>query len=91
VSDNPGQADFWEPLRTYNETGAASPATANSVMLRPAWEVQAGSPQPEAKGSLVWAAPAQPGTYDVTLVVSDGVIRASRSIKLQVQAPAPTN
>jgi len=91
VSDGPGQADYWEPLRTYSETGSITPVAANSLMLRPAWEVQAGSPQAEAKGNLVWTAPAQPGTYDVSLIVSDGVIRASRSIQLQVQAPAPTN
>jgi hypothetical protein len=91
VSADPGQADFWEPLRTYSETGDISPAAANSVMLRPAWEVQAGNPQAEAKGNLVWTAPSQPGAYDVTLVVSDGVIRASTSIQLTVQAPAPTN
>jgi spore germination protein YaaH len=90
VSDNPAQADFWEPLRTYSETGTISPAAANSVMLRPTWEVQAGNPQPEAKGNLVWTAPAQPGAYDISLVVSDGVIRASRSIQLNVQAPAPS-
>jgi hypothetical protein len=66
-----------------------APAAANSVLLRPTWEVQAGNPQPEAKGNLVWTAPAQPGTYDVSLIVSDGVIRASRSIQISVQAPAP--
>jgi len=91
ISNDPAQADFWEPLRAYSETGSVIPATANSIMLRPAWEVQAGNPQAEAKGNLVWTAPSQPGSYDVTLVVSDGVIRASRSIQLEVQAPAPPN
>jgi hypothetical protein len=89
VSDDPAQADYWEPLRAYGESGTMAPAAANSVLLRPTWEVQAGNPQPEAKGNLVWTAPAQPGTYDVSLIVSDGVIRASRSIQISVQAPAP--
>jgi hypothetical protein len=91
VSDTAGQADFWEPLRTYSETGSISPAAANSIMLRPTWEVQAGSSQAESKGNLVWTAPSQPGSYEVSLIVSDGVIRASKSIQLQVQAPAPSN
>ena len=91
VSDTQGKADFWEPLRVYSGSGEVQPASANSVMLRPEWEVQAGDPQPESKGNLVWTAPAQPGTYQITLIVSDGVIRASRSLQLEVQAPAPTN
>lgn len=91
VSDTPGQADFWEPLRSYAESGTVSLAAANSAMLRPEWDVQAGNAQPESKGNVVWTAPAQPGSYEVTLVISDGVIRASRSIQLTVQAPAPTN
>jgi hypothetical protein len=53
--------------------------------------VQAGNPQAEAKGNLVWTAPAQPDSYEVSLIISDGVIRASRTIQLQVQAPAPSN
>jgi hypothetical protein len=90
VSDNPALADYWEPLRAYGESGTIMPAAANSVMLRPVWEVQAGDAEPEAKGNLVWTAPAQPGSYDVALIVSDGVIRASRSLQLSVQAPAPS-
>ncbi len=89
VSDTTGKADFWEPLRVYSASGEIQPASANSTMLRPEWEVQAGNPQPESKGNLVWTAPQQPGSYEVTLIVSDGVIRASRSIELEVQAPAP--
>jgi hypothetical protein len=59
-------------------------------MLRPSWEVQAGDPQPESKGNMVWTAPAQPGSYQITLIVSDGVIRAARSLNLEVKAPAPS-
>ena len=33
VSNDPGQAEFWDPLRTYSETGTIQPATANSFML----------------------------------------------------------
>ena len=90
VSDDPAHADYWDTLREYGESGTITPAAANSVMLRPAWEVQAGNPEPEAKGNMVWTAPAQPGSYDVSLIVSDGVIRASRTVQLSVQAPAPS-
>jgi hypothetical protein len=91
VSDTQGAADFWEPLRAYSSSGEIQPASANSTMLRPEWEVQAGDPQPESKGNMVWTAPSQPGTYEIKLIVSDGVIRASRSLQLEVKAPAPNS
>jgi hypothetical protein len=40
---------------------------------------------------MVWTAPSQPGTYEIKLIVSDGVIRASRSLQLEVKAPAPNS
>jgi hypothetical protein len=91
VSDTAGHADFWQPLQTYAETGSIQPVAANAQMLRPEWDAQAGNPEPESKGNLIWTAPAQPGSYEIKLIISDGVIRVSRSIQLDVQAPAPSN
>jgi hypothetical protein len=89
VSNNPVAPAFWSPLRTYSESGNVTLVQPNGVLLRPSWVVQAGSVQNENRGTLTWKAPAQPGAYDVSLIVSDGVIRASSKIVLQVQAPAP--
>jgi spore germination protein YaaH len=89
VSDNPVAPEFWTPLRTYSESGNVTLVQPNGVLLKPAWVVQAGSIQGENRGTLTWKAPTQPGAYDVSLIVSDGVIRAASKIVLQVQAPAP--
>ena len=90
VSEPRAKADFWEPLRATAGRARSSPRRPTPSCFGRV-EVQAGDPQPESKGNLVWTAPAQPGTYQIDLIVSDGVIRASRSLQLEVQAPAPTN
>jgi len=87
VSDNPDAPAFWEPLRAFAESGSAPLSSANGVVLRPSWQIQAGSSDAEAKGNIVWKAPAQPGTYEVALIVSDGVIRAMQTVSLEVRTP----
>jgi hypothetical protein len=86
ISANSSAAAIWEPVRTFGESGNISLVAPNSTLLRPTWQVQAGSSQAEAKGNVVWTAPAQPGAYDVSLIVSDGVIRASQKVVLEVRA-----
>jgi hypothetical protein len=88
VSLNSQAAALWAPLRTYAESGAAALVQPNSVMLRPTWQIQAGASEAGTKGNIVWKAPAQPGAYDVSLIVSDGVIRAAQKIILEVRPPA---
>jgi spore germination protein YaaH len=100
VSLNQQAPAFWTPLRLYAESGNVALAQPNGVLLRPAWQIQAGGSEPGTKGNIVWKAPAQPGAYDVSLIISDGVIRAMQKIVLEVRpaaaaaspggAPAPT-
>jgi hypothetical protein len=78
---------IWEPLRTYAETGTVGLAQPNGTLLRPTWESQGGTIEPGQRGNVIWKAPAQPGRYDVSLIVSDGVVRAAQKISLEVRAP----
>jgi hypothetical protein len=90
VSLNPQAASYWEPLRTYAEAGSVALAQPNGTLLKPVWLAQAGSTEPNAKGNVVWKAPAQPGAYDLSLVISDGVTRAAQKIVLDVRPPGAT-
>ncbi len=80
---------YWEPLRTFAESGQVELTRVNTMLLEPTWQIQAGSQEAEASGNIIWKAPAQPGSYNVALVVSDGVIQAMQTITLQVAATNP--
>jgi hypothetical protein len=89
VGSNPAAPAFWEPLRTFAESGQAPLARANAQVMEPVWEIQAGQLNEESAGNIIWTAPAQPGSYQVSLIVSDGVVRAMQVITLQVTATNP--
>ena len=91
VSLEPEAADVWEPLRSYVETGTVRLVQPNGVLLRPVWQLQAGRNEPNTKGNLIWQAPTQPGFYDISLIVSDGVIRAAQKIILEVKPGATSS
>ena len=38
---------------------------------------------------MTWRAPGEPGVYDITLVVSDGVVFVGQQISLRVDERAP--
>ena len=86
ASLNPDLPAIWDSVRTFAESGGANLVAPNSTLLRPTWQAQAGSHEATTKGSVVWKAPPQPGSYDVSLIVSDGVIRAAQKVVLQVAA-----
>ena len=74
-------------LRAYADTGRVDLVEPNGPLLRPSWRSQAGSldsSPTDERGNVVWQAPAQPGVYDISLIVSDGVIRASQKLVLEV-------
>jgi hypothetical protein len=89
VALDASQTSFWEPLATYASDGAVKLSQPNGVLLRPVWQSQAGQMEPNPKGNVVWKAPAQAGVYDVSLVISDGVVRATQKVVLDVKASQP--
>jgi hypothetical protein len=88
VALDPSQASVWDPLQSYVGDGSVKLVQPNGALLKPVWQTQAGTIEPNPKGNVVWKAPAQAGVYDVSLVISDGVIRATQKVVLDVRPVA---
>ena len=85
VSDSVGANDIWPVISEFLDTGQASLAKANGSLLVPSWQADGGNLESGEEGSVTWVAPDEPGTYNVTLIVSDGVMRVAQRIALTVQ------
>ena len=85
VSLSAAGPNIWAPIQELAESGKVTLVKPNGSLLKPYWEASEGTLDGGAKGAVVWTAPA-PGTYDVTLVVSDGVVRVGQRLSLEVKA-----
>mgnify|MGYP005840430419 CR=1 FL=1 len=80
-----GGADIWAVVQQYVETGEVTLAKPNPAMLAPEWRATAGSLDATSGDTVGWRAPAEPGAYDVTLVVGDGIVRVGRPFRVEVE------
>jgi len=84
VSTDPGVNDIWPVLQEFAATGKASLVKPNGTLLLPYWEADGGSLEGGDDGAVVWTAPEEPGAYQITLVVSDGLARLGQRLGLTV-------
>jgi cell division septation protein DedD len=86
--------NFWNTVATFVEDGSVQRELPYGPYLRPSWRSSAGAIEGGEGGEAVWRAPDEVGVYDITLVVSDGVVFVGQQIALRVsegqQEPAPT-
>ena len=87
VSTQGGGADVWTPVQQVSDTGNLTLSRPNGELLTPAWSTGDGTIAPQTGDAVTWTAPAKEGTYTVTLIVSDGVVRSGQLVSLDV-APA---
>jgi hypothetical protein len=85
VSQSAAGPDIWAPIEELADSGQVTLVKPNGSLLKPYWEASGGTLDGGATGAVVWTAP-DPGTYDVTLVVSDGVVRVGQRLSLEVKA-----
>jgi len=85
VSDSVGAGDIWPVISEFLDTGKASLVKPNGSLFVPSWQADGGSLESGDEGSVTWVAPEEPGTYNVTLIVSDGLTRVAQRVALTVQ------
>jgi len=85
VSLSAAGPDIWRPIQELADSGNVTLVRPNGSLLKPHWEATGGALDGQANGAVVWTAPAA-GSYDVTLVVSDGVVRVGQRLALEVKA-----
>lgn len=76
--------DIWAPIQQMSDTGDLELTKPNSEMLVPNWSAAAGTIDPASGASVAWLAPAQPGPQTIVLILSDGVVRRSQEISIEV-------
>jgi hypothetical protein len=86
VAVEDGAADVWAPIRELSDTGSLALSKPNGDRFAPQWSAAAGTLSASSGDAVTWTAPAEPGTYEITLTVSDGVIRVEQRFSLEVVA-----
>ena len=84
VSVEGGGADVWTPIQQAADTGNLTLSKPNGELMTPAWSAADGTVAPQTGDGTTWTAPAKAGTYAVTLIVSDGIVRAGQLVTLDV-------
>jgi hypothetical protein len=87
VSTQGGGADVWAPVLQLSDVGSLTLSRPNGELLSPTWSTGEGSLSPQVGDTTVWKAPAAPGTYQVVLIVGDGIVRVGQQVSIDVVAP----
>ena len=97
ASDDINLGNIWAAVVPFVASGQPVLLQPNSGDLIPKWSASKGTIEggPQGpKGSVTWVTPAEPGTYKVTLQLSDGVSLFESEIPANVQprerTPGPT-
>jgi hypothetical protein len=88
VSSASGEADIWPAVEAFAGAGEVSLTVPNGDLLTPRWLASAGTLASDAGAQVDWQAPAEPGDYTLTLVVSDGVVRMGQELRVPVARAA---
>ena len=86
VSRETEDANIWPAVLQYAQADEVDLVKPNGDLLQPRWTVSDGALESDTGASVTWRAPAKPGTYVLTLIVSDGVMRVGQQLQVPVQA-----
>jgi hypothetical protein len=88
VSRETEDANIWPAVAAYAETGRVELVKPNGELLQPRWIASGGALEDEVGPAVIWRAPDQAGTYTLTLIVSDGVMRVGQELEVSVAEAA---
>ena len=85
-------ADLWDTVLGWVESGAVTLERPYGPYLTPCWEASGGALEGTGacwdgsrnSGLVTWRAPATPGVYDVTLIVSEGTRFVGQRLSMRV-------
>jgi hypothetical protein len=87
VSDAAG--DVWPAVQELADSGSVTLTKPNGELFVPVWTASDGSLSQPGGDAVAWTAPAAAGSYEISLIVSDGVVRAAQKVTLDVvEAPS---
>ena len=88
ASDDTFLGDIWTALVPFIASGTPILLQPNPQDLAPKWKVKDnhGTIEDTGRGSASWFTPAQPGTYTISLTLSDGVALFENSVDVSVKA-----
>ena len=86
VSTGTGATDVLVPVRQFADTGSYDLAMPNGELFTPTWTASAGALSGTSGDAVTWTAQAEPGLAEITLIVSDGVVRVGQRVALDVIA-----
>lgn len=88
ASDDTFLGDIWTALVPFITSGTPILLQPNPQDLTPKWKVKEnqGTIEDTGRGSASWFTPAQPGTYTISLTLSDGVALFENSVDVSVKA-----
>ncbi len=89
ASNNVYLGDIWPALIPFITSGQPVLAQPNGADLIPRWSISRGELEEGApgRGVVKWLTPAEPGTYTITLILSDGVAQFENELSVEVAAP----
>jgi hypothetical protein len=88
ASNNQGFSSIWPAIVALSEGRDLPLLQPNSSLLRPEWLVN-NSPYQAGRATITWQTPAEPGTYAIVLIVSDGEMLVQNTDRIALRAGPP--
>lgn len=86
ASDDRYLGNIWNALVPFITSGQPILLRPNDTDLEPKWNASGGTIESTRRGTANWFTPAEPGTYTISLTLSDGVAMFENSVPVNVKA-----